>query len=163
MAWRSPGTLAEGRPLAVKVKDNGAAKVLAASKGKAKIEVGILGPKAHNKHKGSDVVLSDIAGFHEFGTRNIPRRPFVSGWFDSVIGSALPTALKQSAQKLLAGKIDESKYIKLLGNFGVGGIQKFISAGVKPALAKSTIKRKGSSVPLIDTGVLRSSITFRAV
>ena len=157
---------------AVKVKDNGLAKllstvkrkVLAATKGAPKrIEVGVLGPKASKKHKGSQVTVSDIAGFQEFGTKAIPKRPFISGWFDQVGKVALPAVLQAAAKKLLAGKIDNDKFLKILGNFGVGGIQKYIASGLKPALAPPTIARKGSSTPLIDTGILRSSITFRAV
>jgi hypothetical protein len=41
-------------------------------------------------------------------------------------------------------------------------MQKFISSGVHlQSLERVTILRKGSSIPLIDTGQLRSSITYR--
>lgn len=166
MVWRAKAYLAEGMGLAkntVKTKDNGSAKVISASKKAAKIEVGVLGPKAHSKHRGSEVTTADVAGFQEFGTETIPKRPFVSGWFDAVGKAGLPAILKDAAKKFLAGQIDGPKYVKLLGNYGVGGIQKLISAGIKPALAESTIKRKGSSKPLIDTGVLRASVSFRVV
>ena len=36
-----------------------------------------------------------------------------------------------------------------------------IASNIPPALAPETIERKGSSVALIDTGQLRSSITWQ--
>jgi hypothetical protein len=40
-------------------------------------------------------------------------------------------------------------------------VQMRISQGIPPALAQATVDRKKSSVPLVDTGQLRSAITWQ--
>ena len=48
----------------------------------------------------------------------------------------------------------------LVGELCVGNIVQKISEGVAPPNAPSTIKSKGSSTPLVDTGAYRQSITY---
>lgn len=141
--------------------DKGAAKTVSAFLKKyGQIDVGVLGPKAHSKHRKSEVTVADIAGFHEFGTKNIPKRSFVRAWFDGA-QTEIVDKLRSAAVKLVQGKLDGDGYVKLLGNWAVGQMRKRIASGISPSLAQSTVDRKGSNKPLIDTGVLRSSISFR--
>ena len=149
--------------MSVTTKDKGASKVTKAlAEGLPSIEVGILqGDKSSKKYDGtSPATVLEVANFQEFGTNTIPARPFVSGWFDKQSHLLTPT-IAALAAKVVKGELTPSQYVKALGNLAVGGIQKYISQGIPPALAASTVKRKGSSTPLIDTGLLRSSITFR--
>jgi hypothetical protein len=144
----------------ITVKDNGAkALQKAIAAGAPVVDVGILGTKAGKAH-GKRATVADIAGYQEFGTKHIPARPFISGWFDKH-ASELDELLQALAKALVEGKITREQYVKLLGNKAVGEIQKYIATNIPPPLLPATIKRKGSSVALIDTGVLRSSITFR--
>ena len=43
----------------------------------------------------------------------------------------------------------------------VGAVQQYMTDLKEPPNAKSTIKQKGSSNPLIDTGALRASVTYK--
>jgi hypothetical protein len=62
---------------------------------------------------------------------------------------------------MLAGKIDERKAMGLLGAWASGAIKATISqSGDFAPLAPSTVKAKGSSRPLIDSGQLNQSITW---
>jgi hypothetical protein len=64
------------------------------------------------------------------------------------------------AQAVIAGKVPNVRVaLDRLGAKFVGDIQRRIKAHIPPPLQQSTIDRKGSSTPLIDTGVLWSSIT----
>ena len=56
--------------------------------------------------------------------------------------------------------IDMPKALELIGLFVKGLIQGRMSAGIPPPLKASTIARKGSSKPLINTGQLRASIDY---
>jgi len=51
--------------------------------------------------------------------------------------------------------------VEKAGVFLEGKMTEKITAGLKPALKKETIARKGSSTPLIDTGELLSQIDHR--
>lgn len=142
-------------------KDNGAeATQQALAQGLPQVDIGVLGSDAAKQH--GKATVGDIATFQEFGTDTIPPRPFVSGWFQSG-SSELTEAAKELAEKVISGKLTPEQYAELIGAKAVGEIQKYIANRVPPPLSPRTIARKGSSVPLIDTGVLRSSISFRMV
>ena len=126
----------------------------------ATIEVGIMGDKG-GAAKGALTVL-DVATFHEFGM-GVPERSFIRGWYDAFH----PTAQKQISamlQAVVKGTRTKSQAMELLGVRWVGEIQKYIVAGTNfQPLARVTILRKGSSAPLIDTGQLKASVTYRVV
>lgn len=135
--------------------------------------VGLLGPKAaapKKPGKGTDPkqqtrnppTLAQVGAWNEFGSGNIPKRSFIGAWFDENLApnQALARGL---ALMRLAGKLDYEKSLKVMIVRAVGGIQKRIAAGISPANAASTIRRKKSSKPLINTGQLRSSISGKVV
>jgi hypothetical protein len=62
---------------------------------------------------------------------------------------------------VIEGKRTSDQVLEILGQRAVGQIQERIASGIAPANAPSTVAKKGSSTPLIDTGVLRSSITYQ--
>ena len=64
-------------------------------------------------------------------------------------------------QSVIAGKRTKDEVLELLGQQCVGQIQERISEGIDPPNAPSTIRQKGSSTPLIDTGALRSAVNYR--
>jgi len=178
----------------VTVTDRGANKTLATVKKKPAIDVGIIGKEAAQKHskgwsKGSKATLAAIAGFHEFGTKHIPKRPFIGGYLDKFKGE-LQAFVAELTGKFLEGKITSERFVDILGVKAVGGIQKYMASKIPPPLAPSTIRHRlkmssakgagkkdkpgkdkrgrtrrakstASATPLIDTGLLRSSINYR--
>lgn len=56
---------------------NGAEEILKGLMKSYKLRVGIIGSKAHTTHKDSEATNAEIGSFHEFGTKNIPRRSFL--------------------------------------------------------------------------------------
>lgn len=103
--------------------------------------------------------ILEIATMHEFGLAHIPERSFLRAWFDSQLEKN-KKAMKSAATRILKGKWTADEAMKKLGSYFQGQIQKRIAAGIPPANAPRTIANKGSSTPLIDTGQLRSSITY---
>lgn len=114
------------------------------------------------EHGTSELTLVEIAAIHEFGLAepDIPRRSFITDWADEN-AERHKGQLRTMAKAVIKGAVEsESQALERLGNLYVGEVQKRIAEGIEPPLAESTIKRKGSSKPLIDTGQLRSAVTY---
>ncbi len=110
--------------------------------------------------KSAGLTLVEVAAFHEFGTRRTPRRSFIADWSDE-FEETHKQQLRQMAKAVYEGKVASVEQgLARLGNLYVGEVQKRISQGIAPPLQPSTVARKGSSTPLIDTGQLRSSVRF---
>ena len=105
----------------------------------------------------SDMVV--IAAVQEFGApkRNIPVRPFMRNAFDKS-REKLNRAKKRLYNSVLLDEISPKTAVTKLGEIHKGQIQREIVNLRSPPNAPSTIKRKKSSNPLIDTGQLRQSI-----
>jgi hypothetical protein len=65
------------------------------------------------------------------------------------------------AVQVFRGKVDESAAANRLGAKVASMMQGRISAGIDPPNAPATIEAKGSSKPLVNTGQLKSGITWR--
>lgn len=124
------------------------------------VDVGILGKKsARNDTQG--LTNADVGFINEFGTGKIPKRSFLRMPIFQYSEQILEGVKKAGAlRKLAAGKM-----IQVLADVGIACeaviVQSFASAGWGswPPNRPSTIRRKGSSAPLIDTGQLRRSIS----
>ncbi len=122
------------------------------------VKIGILeGAGDHDM-----VTVLDVAIWQEFGTMTIRPRSFLRAWFDENKVKAREM-WNNLIKSVVAGKRTREEAMELFGLWAVGGIQRRISDNIPPPLAKSTVRRKGSSVALIDTGLLRSSITSKVV
>lgn len=105
------------------------------------------------------VSVLEIANFHEFGIGN-PQRSFIRAWVEEN-RDEIDRAVNHMAELVTLGKIDRAAAVDQLGTLFVASIQKRISAGIDPPNEQSTIDRKGSSTPLIDTNQLRASIDYK--
>lgn len=111
-----------------------------------------------------------IASVHEFGVTIqqergsivIPERSFMRTTFDEKKAEWFEF-VKRQLNNVFEFKIDAQTLYARLGARMVGDIQEKITDLDAPPNAPSTISKKGSSNPLIDSGGLRRSITFRVV
>lgn len=126
--------------------------------GKPRVSVGVFGD-AGSYDNGATV--EEVAGWMEFGTANVEQRSFLRGWVDES-GDEIRKTMGKIAEGLVTGKTP-NRFVGLdrFGLWAVGQIQNRISDGIPPELEDATVRRKGSSTPLIDTGLLRSSITHK--
>lgn len=118
------------------------------------------------REKGEPINNATLAYIHENGApeANIPARPFL---VPGVRAAEDKTSdqLKKAAQAALDGKdADVDKRLTAAGLIAESSVKNTINAGVAPGLADSTLaarRRRGrtGTVPLIDTGELRNSIT----
>lgn len=120
------------------------------------VAVGILQDAPANEH----FSVVDLAMVHEFGSKDgrIPQRSFIRSTCDALREShiKLTTALQN---KIIDGKISITQALTQLGEVVSKDMVQAINRGIEPTLASSTIRRKRSSKPLIDTGRLKGSIT----
>ena len=121
------------------------------------IAVGVLERDAQTED--GAVTVLDVGTWNEFGTVGIPSRSFIRDWVDGNRKRA-QGILKKLLQRVIAGELTEDAALEQFGAWAKGEIQTRIARGVPPPNAASTVKRKGSSTPLIDTGILRSSIDY---
>lgn len=124
--------------------------------GAPKISVGIHEAEGAQEHDGLTVL--ELATIHEFGI-GVPERSFIRAWFDENEDRAR-VALTRLLESVVAGKRQPDQAIELFAQWAVGDMQARIARGISPPLAEKTIARKGSSTPLIDTGQLRSSLSY---
>jgi hypothetical protein len=113
-----------------------------------------------NKAKASELTVGEIAAIHEFGLGTAPRRSFLADWADEKRDEINAIAVK-AGRAVARGTLTGEDALEQIGAWAVGSIQERMASNIPPPLAPATIKRKGSSVALIDTGQLRSSISYR--
>lgn len=134
--------------------------VVGLPRGKAAGKVYTLTAESRGAKEKNTTVLA-VGAAHEYGVGNTPRRSFlhmpfvvkkkdmsrqIATQFKAVVASSF------SAEKAL-GRVGYAARNIVLEAFKTGGF------GQWPALSSKTVQEKGSSKILIDTGILRGSIT----
>lgn len=143
--------------VSTKLTDIGIDKVLenVMELGGKQVKVGIQA--GSGSHDGVDIL--DIAIYNHFGTRNIPSRPFVSDCFDKNQGQ-ISEAKKRIVYRVMEG-MPASAGLAQLGQWYQDVLKGHIRNGGWVPNAPATVKRKGSSRPLIDTGQLVNSVRWK--
>lgn len=103
--------------------------------------------------------LIEIGAIHEFGAKHIPERSFLRVPLRAS-QKEFASAFKRIMPKVANGDMTMPQALEQIGAKAASVSQEAISAGIEPANAESTVKRKGSSKPLIDTGRLRQAVTW---
>lgn len=129
----------------------------------AKVEVGYFGNEQHRPSitSGSpnSITMSGLAAIHELGL-GVPKRAFIEPALRQNRDKYIKYAGKQITPIIRRRQSFNSAW-QGLGVMAVADIQKYMVTATFTPLAPSTIARKGSSKPLIDTGQMRQSITYR--
>lgn len=123
----------------------------------SKVNVGI--PAGSTEADGTPVAL--IAAVHEYGApeKGIPERSFLR----SSIRENRAKYIQMNRNNLVAvlnRSMSMERALGLLGEAAAGDVKAKITSGNFQALKSQTIRRKGSSRPLVDTGQLRQSISW---
>lgn len=145
------------------------------------VEIGIFG----DSDEGNDMLM--IASVHEYGCRiqvtprmraflhhigihlrpettyiDIPERSYIRGTIDAK-QAQIDEMTKDLVIGVVALRVSAHTALSRLGVYVTGWIQRYMTELSTPPNHPVTIERKGSSNPLIDTGRLRQSITWRVV
>ena len=120
--------------------------------------VGFVGSEADKKVDG--VAIYMYANFNEYGTSNIPSRPF----FRTALNNNrkyIKEQLKELLGKVATGKMTGEKALKSIGLEVQGLIQDSIKNGNWESNAPGTIRAKnGMGQPLIETGSMLRAVSF---
>jgi hypothetical protein len=108
--------------------------------------------------------IAEIAAYNEYGVPDmkIPSRPFIRHWTEDN-AEEIKRTVDKIYDKVESGKWTAEEAIKRLGEFGASGIKAYIRDGDFQGNAETTIRRKKSSKPLIDTGTMRNSVGYEVV
>ena len=128
---------------------------------------GITFLQTHKVVIGAEGEHADLLYLHEAGvpSRNIPPRPVLEPalrqWKVKMqMRSCMRRAMYNAIIKGDLGSAEDE--LEKMGIAGVNACKKYITDGTHLAPnSPVTIARKGSSIPLIDTGALLNSITYR--
>lgn len=122
------------------------------------IDVGFLSSAKYSN--GTQVAA--VAYYNNFGTINMPARPFFNKCVAKNTNKWLST-LSDMLKKNRKNELNVNSCLDMLGNVIVSDIQESITQLREPPNTEQTIKQKDSSNPLIDTGLMRKSVTYRIV
>lgn len=127
---------------------------------RATFAIGVFAEEG-SKEYADGTTVADVAAWNEYGVPGkIPARPFVGGYLEEK-RPAIQELLKRLAAGVAAGTYSAEEAAERAGSTLAGGMKKRIAEGSAfTPNAPSTVARKGSSKPLIDTGQLRSAITY---
>lgn len=87
---------------------------------------------------------------------NIPARP----WLEPGVASATPEVLLTIQDGMEAGQ-SMDQILEAVGAVAAGAVKVYMTDLKTPPNAASTIRKKGSSNPLIDSGAMRQSVTHK--
>ena len=129
---------------------------------KPRVVVGIRGQAGAQSYQGDDgkaISLVEVGAVHEFGSQDgrIPERSYLRSTFDAR-RTDYERGLRAGLGRVVDGSSDIDTEFGRLGLVVAGDVQQTIATLTDPPLAEYTIRKKGSSKPLIDTGRLKQSI-----
>lgn len=156
-------------PASLKIKGTGLAKLIAISKQLSErphVKVGVLQKGGKNDRPATDTELTnaELMAIHEFGAprAGIPSRSVLRATADAKRQQWL-AMLERVIRGAVAGKIDLLTALDLVGLKATADMVATVRKGVAPPLLPATIKAKGSSKPLIDSGRLVQSLGHEVV
>lgn len=131
-------------------------KMLREAKKHDHVAVGIL----QDEKRDDGFSMVDLGLVHEYGSKDghIPERSFIRSTCDAKRKEHL-RLLRNLEKKVFKSRLSKKQALIQLGEVVCKDMVQAINAGLKPELKTTTINRKKSSKPLIDTGRLKGSIT----
>jgi hypothetical protein len=122
------------------------------------LEVVVGIPAAEGAENRDGTTLAGIAAAHEFGGpgNRPPQRSFLRDTFD-IHAKKYGDLMEKATQRVLKNE-SPKKALFILGETARADVIDRINQGILPELSQVTIDRKGSDLPLVDTGQLRASI-----
>ena len=104
------------------------------------------------------MTMATLGAIQHFGNDDIPARR----WLDTGAETGTKEYLDVIREGVEEG-LTSAQIMKRVGAAAEGAIRQYITDLDTPPNAPSTIRRKGSSNPLIDTGAMRQSVTSTVV
>ena len=118
------------------------------------VAVGIL---EGSQNEGTSI--AEYASYNEFGTDDVPSRPFMAMSFDENVAE-INSDFQKQANQMVQGKKTAIAALTVIGQKHAGRIQNTITGrNILPRLAESTVKvKKGSTKTLVDSGAMANAV-----
>lgn len=131
------------------------------------VKVGIIAAEGGDDATPDGISMIELAAIHEFGSpaAGIPQRSFIRSTFNrNDVRREMGELTGSLVTKVIHG-MPLSRALGLVGAWGVDQIRHTIKnrqtqGPESQALKPSTIKRKGSDLPLVDTGRLLGALSW---
>lgn len=144
--------------MAVTDKDMGFVQAVTSLEKLARLSVKIgIQSDAGSYPDGTSVL--DVAVWNEFGTAKIPSRPFIRQCF-TIHSENAQRLLAHIAQNVMKGANPETE-LSRVGQWYQDQMKRVLRTHPWQPNSVATIKRKGSSRPLVDTGQLVNAIRYK--
>lgn len=142
----------------VNINDKGFKKAVEALERLAKMQVKV-GIQSDAKDYGDGVSVVDVAVWNEYGTDKIPSRPFIRQCFRDN-GDEAAAKFGELAQQVISGGNPKAG-LSSIGQWYQDKMRRTLLTFPWSPNKPSTIAKKGSSKPLVDTGHLVNSIRYK--
>lgn len=128
------------------------------------IKVGIIAEKGGGEMTEDGMTLAELGALHEYGGKNVPERSWLRRTFEEK-GDLVKEKQAEICKMIVMDKTDVRKGLEMLGAWAAAETKKTITHGepIPPPNAPSTIARKGSDRPLVDTGRMVGAISYEVV
>lgn len=132
-----------------------------------KLEIGVFGEEGDSY--GSGITVLAIARIHEYGldiqmangkTMTIPRRSFVRAGFDEKKDD-IDKQVRAVVDQIIGFEVNPEDGMAVVGEVVATLIRQYAIDLQEPHNKESTVEQKGSSNPLVDTGLMIDNITYR--
>jgi hypothetical protein len=146
----------------VEVKRDRTAEVVAAVKALDRTHVLVGFPASTAGRRDGELGNPDLAYIHENGApaANIPARPFLRPGVERAAGQVSQVLVTGITGALNGHTGALRDALETAGQVAADAVKRYMVQGRFTPLKPATIRRKGSSRPLIDTGQLRQAVTF---
>lgn len=103
--------------------------------------------------------IAEYATYNEFGTDDVPSRPFMAMSFDENKAD-IEADFNRQGKAMVEGKRTANEALTIIGQKHASRVQNTITGrDITPKLADSTIKaKKGSTKTLVDTGAMTNAV-----
>ena len=104
------------------------------------------------------VSIAEYATYNEFGTDDVPSRPFMAMSFDENKAD-IEADFNRQGKAMVEGRRTADQALTVIGQKHAARVQNTITGrDITPKLADSTVKAKGSTKTLVDTGAMTNAV-----
>jgi hypothetical protein len=127
----------------------------------SELECAIGFPSEKMSEYASGVSVGEVAIWNEYGvpSHNIPSRPFLQT-SEPMIGDMFNDTMAAAIPSIMDGRVSVAEILSECGEGGVEIVKEVIVSGQFAANSPATVAKKGSDVPLVDTGELYESVSY---
>lgn len=123
------------------------------------VQVGFFDGKLHPS---GDMTIAEVAAVQEYGTREVPARPFMTTTV--MRDQEFLVYLENGLSSIYWGVTPNAKRgLRGAGQVLAESMKASVETWSNPANSLSTVRRKGFNDPLVETGTMKENISWRLV